>query len=171
MDEVLGFEKADKLKVKGDFALQVILLQDVNNLGRSGEIKQVKEGYAINFLIPRGLAEEATSVKIKRIQQQKDMVQRKKTKEKQLALKVAEKLKEVGSISLAARQGESGRLFGSVTAADIVEVINARGFKIDKRKIELEQQIKTLGSYQVTVKLYPEVAVTLEVVVEAESSL
>ncbi len=146
--------------------MQVILLQDVNNLGRSGEIKQVKEGYAINFLIPRGLAEKATSAKIKKIQQKKDTERRKKTKEKQLALKVAEKLKAIGSISLTARQGENGRLFGSVTAADIVEAINARGFKIDKRKIELEQQIKTLGSYQVTVKLYPEVAVTLEIVVE-----
>lgn len=148
--------------------MQVILLQDVNNLGRSGEIKQVKEGYATNFLIPQGLAEEATPAKIKKIQQQKDTVKRKKTKEKQSALKVAEKLKDVGSISLVARQGESGRLFGSVTATDIATAINARGFKIDKRKIELEQQIKTLGSYQVTVKLYPEVTVVLEIVVEAE---
>lgn len=147
--------------------MEVILQQDVKNLGKKGDTVKVAEGYARNFLIPRGIAVEATASNLKQLQQEKKVKAQKAKREEAEARDLAKKL-EAQPIVIKARTGDSGKLFGSVTSNDIVEALEKKNISIDKRKIQLPEPIKTLGSYTIPVKLYPGVTADLTVRIEGE---
>lgn len=147
--------------------MKVIFLQDVKGQGKKGQIKEVSEGYASNFLIPRGLVRPATDGNVKTLEQQKKSEEKRKEQEKIDAENLAAKLAE-STVELKTKAGENGRLFGAVTTKQIGEALQAVGLKIDKRKIELSEPIRTLGYTNVTVKLHPEVRATVKVHVTEE---
>jgi large subunit ribosomal protein L9 len=136
--------------------MEVILREDVQSLGKAGQLVKVKPGYARNFLLPRGLAFEATAGNKKRIEAEAKARATKANAEKAVSEQLAARL---GSITLALRgkAGEEGKLFGSITAQDIADALAAEGFSVDKRKLELEHPIKTVGFHSVTVRLQPDV--------------
>ncbi|GAB7388517.1 50S ribosomal protein L9 [Bacillaceae bacterium] len=142
--------------------MKVILQKDVKGQGKKGEIKEVSEGYARNFLIPRGLAVEATEGNIKALQAKVKREQARKAEEKAECEALAKKLAGM-TVSIPAKAGEGGKLFGAVTNKQIVEALQKHGIKIDKRKIELQEPIRSLGYANVPVKLHPEVTATLKV--------
>lgn len=148
--------------------MKVILTEDIEKLGQKGEIKVVSSGYARNYLIPKGLAEEATPGRLKDNKLKKTAKANKYSKEKENAQALAKQLSEK-VILFKTKSGEGGRLFGSVTSADIAEAITAEGIKVDKKKIQMEEPIKALGNYQVKVKLHQEAIVSINVVVEQDS--
>lgn len=139
-------------------------------MGEKGQIREVAAGYARNYLIPKGLAQRVTPGHIKDLKMQDEARSRKTAKAIKAAENVAAKLagKE---ISIKVKAGEAGRLFGSVTSADIAEELAMQGIKVDKKKIELDEYIKSLGEYTVQIKLHPEVAASVHVVVEEEENL
>lgn len=147
--------------------MKVILLQDVKALGKKGEIKEVAEGYARNFLFPRSLAVEASGGHLKQHQNQEKILAGKKAKELELARKTAEKIGKL-TVEIQARVGEGGRLFGSVTSSDVAEALKKKGVTVDKRKIELGP-VKSLGTYTARIRLHTEVEATLEVTVTSQS--
>jgi large subunit ribosomal protein L9 len=142
--------------------MDVILRDDVAKLGRKGDIVTVKNGYARNFLFPRKLAMEATAGNRKQVDEMKAAGARRQAKEKGASELVAGQLAEV-TVEISAKAGESDQLFGSVTAMDIAEALEAKGFAIDKRRVTLDEPIKTLGEYQVPVRLHHEVTATIKV--------
>jgi large subunit ribosomal protein L9 len=147
--------------------MKVIFLQDVKGQGKKGEIKDVAEGYARNFLIPRGLAQAATEGALKSIGQMKAAENKRKEKAREEAQALAAKLADM-TLVIKAKAGENGRLFGAVTNKQIAEELEKQGFRIDKRQIELDEPIRTLGVTRVTLRLYPEVKGELNVhIVEA----
>lgn len=147
--------------------MKVIFLQDVKGQGKKGEIKNVSEGYAQNFLIPRGLVRPATEGNVKTLEQQTAAELKRKEKEKEEAIELGKKLEEV-TVTLKAKAGEGGRLFGAITSKQVAEALEKTGIKIDKRKIEMHEPIRTLGVTQVPVKLHPEVKSTFKVQVTEE---
>jgi large subunit ribosomal protein L9 len=147
--------------------MQVILKSEVKDLGHIGEVLNVKDGYARNFLIPRGLAVEANQKNIKAFEHEKRKIQELAKKAKAGAQDLASRLSAV-SLTIKAKAGEEDKLFGSVTAMDIADALKKEGFDIDKKKIQLEDPIKRLGSYTVAVKIYPEVSAQVSVQVTAE---
>jgi large subunit ribosomal protein L9 len=143
--------------------MKVILLQDVKGTGKKGETLNVAEGFARNFLIPRGLAVLATEKSLKELERQKALEAKKKAEELKNAQELAQKLSKV-SLTLAVKTGAGGRLFGSINTRDIGDALEKKyGLVVDKRKIELKGAIKSLGTYPVTIKLHPEVTATIEV--------
>ncbi len=136
--------------------MEVILRNAVDKLGHPGDIVSVSPGYARNFLLPRGLAYEATAGNRKRIAAEKSRLEALEGERKAAAQAIADKLADV-SVTFAARVGEEGKLFGSVTSGDIAHQLEAQGFKIEKRQIELNEPIKTLGMYKVAIKLHADV--------------
>jgi large subunit ribosomal protein L9 len=136
--------------------MEVILRNAVDKLGHPGDIVSVSPGYARNFLLPRGLAYEATTGNRKRIAAEKSRLEALEGERKAAAQAIADKLAEV-SVTFAARVGEEGKLFGSVTSGDIAHQLEAQGFKIEKRQIELNEPLKTLGMYKVAIKLHADV--------------
>jgi len=149
-------------------AVEVILRDDVPNLGKIGEIVRVKPGYARNFLFPRGLAIEASSNNVAALEHQKRVIAAKAQREKTSAQGVATKLEGLALV-VTARAGEDGRLFGSVTNLDIERLLVERGFAIDRRKIALEEPIKQLGTYPVVVQVGRDVRATISLDVRAAS--
>ncbi|AZS18020.1 50S ribosomal protein L9 [Paenibacillus lutimineralis] len=147
--------------------MKVIFLKDVKGQGKKGEIKEVSEGYATNFLIPRGLVRPATEGNVKTLEHQTAAEQKRKDQEKQDAITLGKKLEEM-TVELQAKAGEGGRLFGAITSKQVAEAMSKAGVKIDKRKIELDEPIRTLGVTQVSVKLHPEVKATFKVHVTEE---
>ena len=148
--------------------MKVILVQDMENLGKIGEIKDVAAGYARNFLIPRGVAVEATPGVMKTFKAKLEILERKNAKEEQAARETGEKLS--GQVfTIKAKAGEAGKLFGSVTSADLSAVMEKAGFHIDKKKIVFEDHIKELGEFEIPVKLHPAVRVPVKLIVEAEA--
>ncbi|MCU0331463.1 MAG: 50S ribosomal protein L9 [Candidatus Kapabacteria bacterium] len=142
--------------------MKVILRQNVDNLGEIGEIVNVKPGYARNFLIPRSMAYLATPGAIKVLESEKKQYEKRMAKERQNAELVAAQLAEL-QISIPMQVGEEGRLFGSVTAQMIATELELRGFSIDRRTIQIDETIKTLGIFDVKVKLHHDVLATLKV--------
>jgi large subunit ribosomal protein L9 len=136
--------------------MEVILRQAVENLGKPGDLVAVKAGYARNYLIPRGFALPATEGNKKRIDQQKARLEAAEGERRGAAQQVADRLEQV-SLTFSARVGEEEKLFGSVTAADIAQQLQAQGFEIEKRQVDLHDPIKSLGVYRVPVKLHAEV--------------
>ncbi|MNW31492.1 50S ribosomal protein L9 [compost metagenome] len=147
--------------------MKVIFLQDVKGQGKKGQVKEVSDGYASNFLLPKGLVRPATDGNMKVLQNQAAAEDRRKQEEKEEAQALAKKL-EATAIELKAKAGEGGRLFGAITSKQIGEALSKQGLKIDKRKIELDEPIRHLGVTQMTVKLHPEVKASLKVQVTEE---
>jgi large subunit ribosomal protein L9 len=148
--------------------MRVILTADLKGKGKKGDMINVADGYARNYLIPRGLAMEATEGKLRDLREVKQAEAKRKEREKEEAEQLAERLSTAG-IVLKARAGEKGRLFGSITNKDIAEALSSlAGEEIDKKKIELEEPIRALGEYRVNVKLYAGVLQTIKVTVVPE---
>ena len=148
--------------------MQIILQEDVEKLGTRGQVVEVKEGYARNFLLPRKLALEASAGNMKRLEKMRAVFAKKEAVEKGDAQKLAELLAGV-SLELTRKAGETDQLFGSVTSADISEALAAKGFTVDKRKIALAEPIKVIGEYEVPLKLHREVSATVKLTVKKES--
>jgi large subunit ribosomal protein L9 len=136
--------------------MEVILRQAVENLGKPGDVVKVKNGYARNYLLPHNLAYEATPGNLKRIQQERDRLEAAENQRRSTAQELASKLEQV-SLTFSARVGEEGKLFGSVTAADVAQQLEQQGFHIEKRQIDLHEPIKALGVYRVPVRLHADV--------------
>jgi large subunit ribosomal protein L9 len=136
--------------------MDVILREDVEKLGKSGEVVSVKDGYARNFLLPRGLAYLATDGNKRRLEAEQRQRDRRTAAEVAGARDLATRLATV-SLSFSMKAGEGDKLFGSVTAADIAERLAAEGLKVDRKHIELEEPIKALGVYKVPVRLHADV--------------
>ena len=147
--------------------MKVILLSDQRHLGQRGETVEVKPGYGRNFLLPQGIALEATPGNQKLFEQQRKKIDAAHAKERDSAKAVADSLAGL-QITSPKRVGETGTLYGSVTAGDVAEVLEAKGFKVDRRRIDLEGGIKTLGDHPVRVELHPEVLAEVTVAVVAE---
>jgi large subunit ribosomal protein L9 len=147
--------------------MEVILREDVQSLGKAGELVRVKPGYARNFLLPKGLAYEATEGNKKRIAAEGRARQARHATERTEAEQLASRLGAL-TIALVAKAGEGERLFGSITSQDIADAVLAQGIELDKRKIELEHPIKTLGTHTVPVRLHADVQAELAVTVTAE---
>ena len=146
--------------------MKVIFLKDVKGTAKKGEMKEVSDGYARNFLIPKGVAKEATASSINDLNQQKTAESLKKQKEEQDAKDLAEKLKAI-TVTMYSKAGECGKLFGSITSKDIAERLNKEHkIDIDKRKILLDDHIKMLGSHTVPVKLHQNVTAEFRVEVK-----
>ncbi len=145
--------------------MEVILREDVKDLGRAGALVRVKPGYARNFLLPKGLAFEATAGNKKRIEHEQNAKASRAHLEKTEALAFAARLANV-EITLKAKAGEGDKLFGSITTADLADALSAKGFVIDKRKIELGHPIKQLGLHSVSVRLHADVHAEIKVTVE-----
>ncbi len=148
--------------------MKVILTQDMESLGLGGEIVNVAKGYARNYLVPRGMALEATEQNIKLTEQQRKNIEIKKIRAKEDALKIKEKLSAV-SVTIAQKVGEEEKLYGSVTTMDIADQLEKQGITLERRRIILDKPIKSLGEFSVTVKLHPEVTAPIKVVVVPEA--
>jgi large subunit ribosomal protein L9 len=148
--------------------MKVILREDVENLGRGGELVDVKPGYGRNYLLPRGLAVVANPKNIREIEHQKAVASAKAAKMKASAEALAKRLSDT-PLTVKRKAGEQDKLFGSVTAMDLAEALAQRGLAIDRRSIDLGEPIKTLGDFEVPVKLHHEVVGKVKVKVEAEA--
>jgi large subunit ribosomal protein L9 len=147
--------------------MEVILREDVKSLGKAGDLVKVKPGYARNFLLPKGLAFEATEGNRKRIMAESSARQVRMAQERGAAEAAAAKLSGV-TVTLSRKAGEGDRLFGSITAQDIADALAGAGHAVDKRKIELEHPIKSLGTHTVPVRLHAEVQAEISVTVVPE---
>jgi large subunit ribosomal protein L9 len=147
--------------------MQIILQEDVEKLGNRGELVEVAEGYARNFLLPRKLGLEATAGNLKRLERMRAHFAKKEATEKDAAQKQGEQLAAV-SLEFTRKAGENDQLFGSVTSLDVAEALEAKGFAIDRKKIVLAEPIKVMGDYDVPVKLHREVTVHVKVAVKKE---
>ena len=136
--------------------MKVVLLADVKGTGKKGEIKEVADGYAQNFLIKTGKATKADNGALSENKMKKEANDYHKEMKKQDAMALAKKINNL-SIELKIKCGENGKTFGSVTSKEIAEVLNQKGFDIDKRQIQLKEPLKTIGTYEVLAKLHPEV--------------
>ena len=143
--------------------MKVILNQDVKGKGKKGQLVEVSDGYARNFLLPKGLAKEATEGNVRNLEKQKAIAAEKHEEQKEAAKKQAARLEEI-TVVVKTKGGENGKLFGSITSKDIAEALaKQENIKVDKKKIDLPAPIKQTGETQVTVKLFPEVSATLKV--------
>ena len=147
--------------------MRVILLSDQRHLGRRGEVVEVKPGYGRNFLLPQGIALEATPGNLKYFEQQRAKIDARHTKERDAAAEIAAKLAGL-RLEIPKRVGETDTLYGSVTAGDVAELLEKKGFTVDRRRIDLEGGIKTLGDHAVRVELHPEVVAEVTVSVVRE---
>lgn len=148
--------------------MQIILQEDVEKLGTRGQVVDVAEGYARNFLLPRKLALEASAGNMKRLEKMRATFAKKEATEKGDAQKLAELLAGV-SLELTRKAGENDQLFGSVTSADISEALAAKGFNVEKRKIALQEPIKVVGDFEIPVKLHREIAANVKLSVKKEA--
>lgn len=147
--------------------MKVILKEDVKNLGVAGTVVNVADGYARNFLIPKNLAVEASAKNIKVLEQERKKIEEASKRAKEKAQELSSRLSNL-TVQIMAKAGEGGKLFGSVTNADISEALKKEGFDIDRKKIILEEPIKRLGVYTVNVKVYQDIIVPVNVNVVSE---
>jgi large subunit ribosomal protein L9 len=136
--------------------MEVILRQAVESLGKPGDVVKVSNGYARNFLLPHGVAFEATPGNLKRIQLERDRLDAAENERRAAAQALAEKFEQV-QLTFSARVGEEGKLFGSVTSADVAQQLEAQGFHVEKRQIDLHEPIKALGVYRIPIRLHADV--------------
>jgi large subunit ribosomal protein L9 len=148
--------------------MEVILKEDVANLGHRGDVVKVADGYGRNFLLPRKLALQATLANKAVIETMKTSAARRSASEKAVAEQLLAKLEPV-VLSFTRKSGENGQLFGSVTSVDIAADLEAKGFEVDRRKIQLAEPLKTLGNYDVAIKLHREVTAHIKVKVLGEA--
>ncbi len=148
--------------------MKVILLKDVAGTGKKGQLVEVSDGHAKNFLIPKKLASEATKSNINDLEQKRASAEAKQKRELDAANELAQSLNEK-RVSLKVRTGENGKVFGSVTSKEIAEALSSiAGISIDKKKIALDEPIKQVGEHKVQIKLYPRVSTTIIVSVESQ---
>jgi large subunit ribosomal protein L9 len=147
--------------------IEVILREDIKTLGRAGEMVRVKPGYARNYLLPQGLAYEATEGNRKRIAAETRVRDVRNQAERTEAERVAGTLGGI-TLTLSGKAGEEGKLFGSITSQDVADALTRQGHSVDRRRIELEHPIKTIGTHTVSVRLHPEVHAELQVSVVPE---
>lgn len=148
--------------------MKVIFIQDVKGQGKKGEEKNIADGYARNFLLPKGLAVEANKANLNNLKGQKESQAYKKEQEIKAAEEIKAKLEGI-TVKLSAKAGENGKLFGSITAKDIADALKAQhGIDIDKRKIVLSSDIKTTGDLTVDAKLYPQIVGKIKVSITAQ---
>jgi large subunit ribosomal protein L9 len=148
--------------------VKLILREDVENLGKGGELVDVKPGYGRNYLLPRGLAVLANSKNVREMEHQRSVAQAKAAKLKASAEAVARRLADT-SLTLKRKVGEQEKLYGSVTALDLAEALAARGLQLDRRAIDLKEPLKTVGDFEVPVKLHSEVVGKVKVRIEPEA--
>ena len=148
--------------------MEIILKEDVTNLGHRGDVVKVAEGYGRNFLLPKKIAIEANAGNVAVIEQMKNSAVRKSAKEKISAESLATQLNEI-ELVFARKVGENDHLFGSVTSSEIAHEIEAKGFTIDRRKISLEEPLKQLGEFHIPVKLHREVTAHVKVTVKSDA--
>ena len=149
--------------------MEVILREHVDNLGRRGDLVKVADGYARNYLLPRKLALLATDGNKKQIERERAKFEVNELEEQKVAQAVADRMATV-EIEIARRVGETEALYGSVTSGDITEALAAKGFELDRRKLQLAEPIKKLGEYSIPVKLHREVTTQLKVRVVGEGA-
>lgn len=148
--------------------MEVILKEDVPSLGKIGEVLRVRDGYARNYLLPRGLVLVADKKNLKMFEHQKRVIAERRERILKQGQALTEKLAAV-SLSIAVKAGEEGKLFGSVTNMDIEKALKAKGFDIERRQIHLAEPIKTLGDYEVPIRLSADVTAPVKLSVVAES--
>lgn len=147
--------------------MEIILREDVQDLGKAGEVVKVKDGYARNFLLPKGLAYHATEANKKKIAFEADRLARQRAAEKTAAEGEAARIADV-RLTFAVKVGEEEKLYGSVTASDIQRRLEEQGIKVDKRKIDLPEPIRELGEFKVGIKIHPDVRPEIQVTVVRE---
>ncbi len=149
--------------------MEVILKEDILNLGKMGEVVRVRDGYVRNYLLPRGLVLIADKKTLKTFEHQKRVVESQKDRVVKQAQILADKLAQI-SLTMPVKAGEEGKLFGSVTNIDIEKALKTKGFDVDRRKIQLAQPIKVLGDYEVPVRFTSDVTANVKVSVVAEAN-
>lgn len=147
--------------------MKIILKEDIKKIGKMGQIVDVADGYARNYLVPKGLAVEASTKNVRSLEHEKKIIQEKAMKLKDTAQDIGSRISSM-TLTIKAKAGEEEKLFGSVTTMDIAEALLNEGIEIDKKKIFLEEPIKRLGSYSVMLKLHSDVSVPLNIQVVRE---
>lgn len=147
--------------------MRVILKEDVKNLGVAGSIVNVADGFARNYLIPRNLAMEANTKNLKVLEQERKKIEEAARKARESAKEIANRLSSI-TVQIQAKAGEEGKLFGSITNADISEALKKEGFDIDRKKIILDEPIKRIGAYTVSVKVHQDIIVPVNLNVVSE---
>ncbi|MDD5603744.1 MAG: 50S ribosomal protein L9 [Eubacteriales bacterium] len=148
--------------------MKVILKKDIRGLGTEGSLVNAADGYARNYLLPRGLAIEANAANVNVMKMRQDADDKKEEREHDAAKELAEKIKGI-TVTIKAKTGDSGKLFGSITSKDIADCLESEHkLKLDKKKINMEDPIKTTGKHEIDIRLYPGVAATLVVNIEHE---
>ena len=147
--------------------MKIVLLKDVERLGRAGEVVKVANGFARNFLIPRGEALLATDANIAHFESRRRQHEAAAEREKKAAEALAQELEKT-SLTIKARVGEEDKLFGSVTAQNVADLLKEQGHEIDRRKIDLEEPIRSLGVYTIEIRLHPEVRAAIKLCVVKE---
>ena len=150
--------------------MEVILRQHVENLGRRGEIVKVADGYARNYLLPRKLALLATDGNKKQVERERAKLDVIEAEEQRVAAAIGDRLAGIDSLEIRRKVGETEALYGSVTTADIADALHAKGFDIDRRKLQLHEPIKKLGEYEVPIRLHRDVVARIKVNVVAEGA-
>ena len=145
--------------------MKVIMLKDVKGTGRANDVVEVNDGFARNFLIPKGFAQEATAQNLNRSNQQRSLQVHRKNIERAEALELAKKLEGV-RVEVTAKAGKDGRLFGSVTAGDIADALKKKRIEVDKKRIELDAPIKQAGETQVSIRVYADTTAKITVAVK-----
>jgi len=145
--------------------MKVILIKDFEKLGNNGDIVEVKDGYARNYLIPRKICIPATPENLRKREELLKLKKLREEREKQEALRIASKIRET-EVEIFAKAGEEGRLFGAIGSLDIVSSLKEKGIEIEKGMVRLEEPLRVLGEYEVEIRLHPEVAVPLKVVIK-----
>ena len=148
--------------------MEIILRETIDNLGRAGDVVKVADGYARNYLLPRKLAYPATAGNRKVIEFERQSLLRKEAKQKEDAEKLMQMLEGV-EVTIRRKVGEQDTLYGSVTNSDVAEELEKKGFQIEKRKIHMEDHIKTLGDFSIPVRLFKDVTAHVKLKVEAET--
>jgi large subunit ribosomal protein L9 len=147
--------------------MKIILLEDIRGVGKKEEIVNASDGYARNFLFPRKLAQEATEVNLHILNQKKEYERRKKLTEIEEAQKLAESIKDI-EVKIITKSGDNGRLFGSITTKDIAEALNKQhNVSVDKKKLSVDT-IRQLGTYDVEVKIYPEISTKIKLIISGQ---
>ncbi len=149
--------------------MEVILIQNVEKVGRRGDVVRVREGFGRNFLLPRKLALPSTRANQKFVEEQKVRAAKRREKEKTAARDQAEKLKKV-ALKISVRAGEKDKLFGSVTSEDIRQALSDAGYPFEKKQIHIKEPIRSLGKHEITVELYPEVKANVSVEVAGKKT-
>lgn len=147
--------------------MKVILLKDVESLGFEGDSVEVARGYARNFLIPKGISVEANNANLKALELKKKKIIAKRMKDKEAAERVKEQISQI-TVAIKGKTGEEGKLYGSITTRDIAHELEKEGVSVDRKKIVIDEPIKTAGTHEADIKLYPEVVARIKVIVEEE---